>query len=60
MKISFRLVIITAAFITCLITANTIAVKIIGIGSFVLPAAILVFPISYILGDILTEVYGYR
>ena len=25
-----------------------------------LPAAIIVFPISYILGDVLTEVYGYR
>jgi queuosine precursor transporter len=26
----------------------------------VLPAAIFVFPVSYIFGDILTEVYGYR
>jgi uncharacterized integral membrane protein (TIGR00697 family) len=60
MKISFRLVIITAIFITCLITANTIAVKVITIGLFTLPAAIFVFPISYIFGDVLTEVYGYR
>jgi len=28
--------------------------------SIVLPAAIIVFPLSYIFGDILTEVYGYR
>jgi len=60
MKISYRLVIIIAVFITCLITANIIAVKVISVGSFILPAAIFVFPISYILGDILTEVYGYR
>ncbi len=59
MSNSYRLVIIGALFVTCLITANTIAVKIIGAGSFVVPAAILVFPLSYVFGDILTEVYGY-
>jgi uncharacterized integral membrane protein (TIGR00697 family) len=60
MNVSHRLVIVTVVFVTCLITANIIAVKIIGIGPAVLPAAIIVFPISYIFGDILTEVYGYR
>ena len=60
MKISYRLVIIIAVFITCLITANIIAVKVISLGPLVLPAAIFVFPISYIFGDVLTEVYGYR
>jgi uncharacterized integral membrane protein (TIGR00697 family) len=60
MKISYRLVIVIALFITCLITANIIAVKVINLGPLVLPAAIFVFPISYIFGDVLTEVYGYR
>ena len=60
MNVSYRLVIITAVFITCLITANIIAVKVISLGIFVLPAAIFVFPVSYIFGDVLTEVYGYR
>lgn len=60
MNISYRLAIIAAIFVTCLITANTIAVKIISLGPFYLPAAIIVFPLSYIFGDILTEVYGYR
>jgi uncharacterized integral membrane protein (TIGR00697 family) len=60
MNISYRLVIIIAVFITCLITANTIAVKIISLGPFTLPAAIFVFPLSYIFGDVLTEVYGYK
>jgi uncharacterized integral membrane protein (TIGR00697 family) len=60
MKISNRLVIITVVFITCLITANVVAVKVISLGPFILPAAIFVFPISYIFGDVLTEVYGYR
>jgi hypothetical protein len=60
MKYSFRFVIITAIFVSCLITANVIAVKVISAGPFIFPAAIVVFPISYIFGDILTEVYGYR
>jgi uncharacterized integral membrane protein (TIGR00697 family) len=60
MKISYRLVVVIAVFITCLITANVIAVKIITLGPVVLPAAIFVFPVSYIFGDVLTEVYGYR
>jgi len=58
--ISHRLVIIAAIFVTCLITANIITVKIISLGPFILPAAIIIFPLSYIFGDILTEVYGYR
>ncbi len=60
MKYSFRFVIVAAIFVSCLITANIIAVKIISIGPFFFPAAIIIFPISYIFGDILTEVYGYR
>lgn len=60
MKLSHRFVFIAALFITCLITANVIAVKVTAVGPFILPAAIVVFPLSYIFGDILTEVYGYR
>jgi uncharacterized integral membrane protein (TIGR00697 family) len=51
---------VVALFLTCLITANIIAVKLISVGGLVLPAAIIVFPVSYILGDVLTEVYGYH
>jgi len=60
MNVSHRLVIFIALFITCLITANVIAVKVISLGPFILPAAIFIFPLSYIFGDVLTEVYGYR
>lgn len=60
MNVSYRLVIITAVFVTCLITANVIAVKVISLGPVILPAAIFIFPLSYIVGDVLTEVYGYR
>jgi uncharacterized integral membrane protein (TIGR00697 family) len=60
MKVTGRLMVISAIFITCLIAANTIGVKWTHIGNFALPAAVIVFPLSYIFGDILTEVYGYR
>jgi len=60
MSVSHRLVIFIALFITCLITANVTAVKVISLGPFILPAAIFIFPLSYIFGDVLTEVYGYR
>ncbi len=53
-------VLVTALFVTCLITANIIAVKLIQLGGLILPAAVIIFPISYIVGDVLTEVYGYR
>jgi queuosine precursor transporter len=52
-------VLIVAIFITCLITANIIAVKLVDVFGLVLPAAVIVFPLSYIVGDVLTEVYGY-
>ncbi|MBI3618908.1 queuosine precursor transporter [Candidatus Peregrinibacteria bacterium] len=49
-----------AIFVTTLIVSNIIAVKIGSFGGYFLPVAVVIFPISYILGDILTEVYGYQ
>lgn len=59
MNVSQRFLFISAIFITCLIAANVIAIKLVSWGTFVLPAAVIVFPVSYIFGDIMTEVYGY-
>ncbi len=53
-------VLVVSIFITCLITANIAAVKLVEVFGFVLPAGTMIFPISYIFGDVLTEVYGYR
>ena len=52
-------VVLVAVFVTCLIAANITAVKLVVVAGLVLPAAIVIFPISYIVGDVLTEVYGY-
>ena len=49
----------TALFVTALIAANVIAVKLIAPFGWVVPAAIVIFPMTYIFGDVLTEVYGY-
>lgn len=52
--------VVTAVFVTTLIVSNIIAVKLVSIFGLILPAAVILFPISYIFGDVLTEVYGYR
>jgi len=52
--------IIAALFVTCLVTSNITAVKLARLFGLTLPAAVIVFPLSYIFGDVLTEVYGYR
>src|SRR5687768_5036826 len=49
-----------ALFVASLLTANIISVKLIVIGPLILPAGVVIFPVSYIVGDILTEVYGFR
>lgn len=51
--------VITGLFVTALLTANVIAVKLIIVAGVVLPAGVIIFPLSYLFGDVLTEVYGY-
>lgn len=60
MRVTPLFVVLAAVFVTALITANIIAVKLIGVAGHILPAAIVIFPMSYIIGDVLTEVYGFR
>ncbi len=70
MKFTGTFVVVVALFIAVLITSNIIAVKpiqlltlpfeFLGSASVILPASIIIFPISYIVGDVLTEVYGFR
>jgi len=51
---------ILGAFVTVLLCSNVIgAAKVASVGGFTFGAGVLFFPISYIFGDILTEVYGY-
>ena len=47
-------------FTTALLVSNILAAKLIIVGSWSMAASIIVFPISYIINDVLTEVYGFR
>ena len=58
-RYSLWFVLVVTSFVTCLIAANIVSVKLISLHGLILPAGIVIFPISYIFGDVLTEVYGY-
>jgi queuosine precursor transporter len=47
-------------FAICLLISNILATKIILIGSWAAPAGVLIFPIAYIINDVIVEVWGYR
>jgi len=51
---------IAIMFVAVLMISNTTASKLIELGPFVISAAVIIFPVSFIFGDILTEVYGYK
>jgi uncharacterized integral membrane protein (TIGR00697 family) len=51
---------VMAAFVTVLLCANLIgASKVARLGGLTFGAGVLFFPLSYVFGDVLTEVYGY-
>jgi uncharacterized integral membrane protein (TIGR00697 family) len=52
--------VITGLFVGVLILSNVLAAKMIQLGPFVFDGGTLLFPLSYIFGDVLTEVYGYK
>lgn len=55
------LIIITALLITCYLTANIMAVKLVEIcGVTWFDAGTITFPLTYMLGDVLTEVWGFK
>jgi uncharacterized integral membrane protein (TIGR00697 family) len=57
---SWRFVTIAGFFVTALVVSNIIAVKLAEVGGRVFDAGNLLFPLAYVLGDVLTEVYGFR
>jgi uncharacterized integral membrane protein (TIGR00697 family) len=51
---------VMVAFVVVLLLSNTVAVKVTQLGPFYFDGATVLFPLSYIFGDILTEVYGFK
>ena len=55
------LMVVTALFVTLYLVSNIMAVKVIGLFNlFYFDAGTITFPFAYMLGDVLTEVWGYR
>ena len=55
------LMVITALFVTLYLVSNTMAVKVIGIFNlFYFDAGTITFPFAYMLGDVITELWGFR
>lgn len=52
--------VIASIFVTTVLVSNLAAAKLFSLGPAIFTAGILVFPISYIFGDVLTEVYGFN
>lgn len=57
---SATFMVLGTVFCTCLILSNLLAAKIFMLGPFALPAAVIIFPISYIINDCIAEVWGFR
>jgi len=51
---------LSMTFVVCLLLSNILAAKMLAIGKFSITAGTLVFPISYIINDVLSEVYGFK
>ena len=60
MTLSWRFVVVAGIFVTTLVVSNIIAVKLVEVSGRVFDAGNILFPLAYLLGDVLTEVYGFR
>lgn len=52
--------IILATFVAILLISNVSATKLISFGPIIVDGGVVLFPLAYIIGDVLTEVYGYK
>ena len=55
-----KYLLISTMFIMLMIISNLLATKLIQVGPLTLTPAVLVYPFSFMFGDIMTEVYGYE
>ncbi|MDD4775369.1 MAG: queuosine precursor transporter [Syntrophomonas sp.] len=60
MGLSIPFLIITGFFISFLLITNVVAGRLVQLGGMTLTADLFLFPLTYIFGDVLTEVYGFR
>ena len=59
-NVSLSLLVLSVVFCVCLVASNLFETKLVQIGPISMTAGFLVFPISYIINDVVAEVWGYR
>ena len=59
-QVSVSFMVCGLLFTTCLIVANIVEQKLIAVGPVEATAGLLIFPVSYIVNDLIAEVWGYR
>ena len=52
--------ILTGVFVACLLISNVLSAKTFTFSNVVLPTAVIIFPIVYIVNDVMAEIYGFR
>ena len=52
------LIVLAALFLTCLLVANIISVKLISIGGLMVPAGVIAYPLTFLFTDVISELYG--
>ena len=57
---SWRLCSTVAVFVTALVISNIVAIKLLEVNDRIFDAGNILFPLTYLIGDVLTEVYGVR
>lgn len=59
-RLGTRYAVILATFVGLLLISNIVAVKLISFGPFIVDGGVFLFPLVYIVGDLLAEVYGFK
>lgn len=57
-KTESNLMLLNSIFITTLIVANIVASKVVTFGGFVLPAAVVAYPLTFLMTDVIGEIWG--
>lgn len=57
-KTTNNLMILNGLFVTSLIIANIVSAKVVMFGSFVVPAAIVAYPLTFLMTDVIGEIWG--
>lgn len=59
-NISPLFLLLTVVFTTCLLISNLVAAKIVLLAGIAVPVGIFLFPVTYIINDVIAEVWGFR